>query len=50
MKLFQVDSWVREAGNGTELTFIRHEKVSLPTALDDSNPYWVTFRNTLNNM
>ncbi|XP_022814277.1 aminoacylase-1-like isoform X2 [Spodoptera litura] len=45
-----VDSWVQEAGNGTELSYIRHEQVSLPTALDNSNPYWVTFKNTLNNM
>ncbi|CAH0702372.1 unnamed protein product [Spodoptera exigua] len=45
-----VDSWLRETGNGTELSYIRHEKVSLPTVLDDSNQYWVTLRNTLNNM
>ncbi|KAF9414377.1 hypothetical protein HW555_007691 [Spodoptera exigua] len=41
-----VDSWLRETGNGTELSYIRHEKVSLPTVLDDSNQYWVTLRNT----
>ncbi|KAH9634483.1 hypothetical protein HF086_005476 [Spodoptera exigua] len=50
INMFDVDSWLRETGNGTELSYIRHEKVSLPTVLDDSNQYWVTLRNTLNNM
>ncbi|KAJ8730728.1 hypothetical protein PYW08_002141 [Mythimna loreyi] len=45
-----VDSWVQIAGNNTEIYYKRQEKVSEATAVDDSNPYWVTLKSTLNDM
>ncbi|KAJ8721439.1 hypothetical protein PYW07_002214 [Mythimna separata] len=45
-----VESWMQEAGNNTEISYIRQEKQSEATAVDDSNPYWVTLKSTLNNM
>ncbi|XP_063893645.1 aminoacylase-1 [Helicoverpa armigera] len=45
-----VYSWMQEAGNETEVSYIRQEKQSAATAIDDTNPYWVTMNNTLNDL
>uniref|UniRef100_A0A2A4K8E3 N-acyl-aliphatic-L-amino acid amidohydrolase n=1 Tax=Heliothis virescens TaxID=7102 RepID=A0A2A4K8E3_HELVI len=45
-----VYSWMQEAGNDTEISYIRQEKQSAATAIDDTNPYWVSMNNTLNDL
>lgn len=46
----QVNSWAKEAGNTTEVSYFRKETDSGITPVDDTNPYWVTMKNTLNKM
>ncbi|KAJ8730729.1 hypothetical protein PYW08_002142 [Mythimna loreyi] len=44
---FLVNQWMKEAGNKTEVTYIRRETKSGITSVDESNPFWVTIRDTL---
>ncbi|XP_075974107.1 uncharacterized protein LOC142975254 [Anticarsia gemmatalis] len=45
-----VQSWMQAAGNDTELTYYRKETDSGITSVDNSNPFWVSMRSTLNKM
>ncbi|RVE55108.1 hypothetical protein evm_000006 [Chilo suppressalis] len=40
-------SWAEYAGNGTKLEFLRREMDALATPVDNSNPYWITLRDTV---
>ncbi|KAJ8721440.1 hypothetical protein PYW07_002215 [Mythimna separata] len=44
---FVINQWMKEAGNSTEVTFLRRETKSGITSVDETNPYWVTMRDTL---
>lgn len=46
----QVNSWILASGNTTELTYLRKETESAITSVDNTNPYWISMRNSLNGM
>ncbi|KAH9634482.1 hypothetical protein HF086_005475 [Spodoptera exigua] len=46
----QINSWLRAAGNNNSVIYIRRENESGITSVDDTNPFWVSIRNTLNGM
>jgi aminoacylase len=39
------DSWCKEAGPGTYIEFTRKDNSIPNTRLDESNPYWLGFKN-----
>ncbi|CAH0702373.1 unnamed protein product [Spodoptera exigua] len=45
-----INSWLRAAGNNNSVIYIRRENESGITSVDDTNPFWVSMRNTLNGM
>ncbi|KAL0831364.1 hypothetical protein ABMA28_002189 [Loxostege sticticalis] len=45
-----VNSWAEFAGNGTTVKFLRREMESLATPIDESNPFWVTMKETITQM
>ncbi|XP_041971985.1 aminoacylase-1-like [Aricia agestis] len=45
-----VDTWTRALGNGTKVKFIRKIDESVPTAIDDSNQYWVAIKDAANDL
>ncbi|CAB3223406.1 unnamed protein product [Arctia plantaginis] len=45
-----VNSWILAAGNTIDLTYLRKETESAITSVDDTNPYWISMRNSLTGM
>ncbi|CAH2213848.1 jg12776, partial [Pararge aegeria aegeria] len=45
-----VDSWLSHLSSKTTIEFIRRVETSVATAVDDSNPYWVALRDTIQDM
>ncbi|CAG9785642.1 unnamed protein product [Diatraea saccharalis] len=50
INIINVNSWAEYAGEGTKLEFLRQEMESSATSVDDNNPYWVTLKNTINEL
>lgn len=42
----KLDKWCREAGEGVYYTFEEKNNFVENTKLDDSNPYWLAFKNS----
>lgn len=45
--LFQLKSWCKEAGNDIDVKFVAKRPKVQPTRIDDSNPFWKAFHETL---
>ncbi|XP_065214154.1 aminoacylase-1-like [Planococcus citri] len=45
-----IDTWCQEAGKDIQYEFINKMPYVPPTILDDSNPWWVTFKNEADKM
>ncbi|XP_017848051.1 aminoacylase-1-like [Drosophila busckii] len=46
----QIRDWCEEAGGGIELYFEMKNPFVEPTKIDDSNPFWVAFKKTLDEL
>lgn len=43
----KINKWCEEAGSGIEIEFeSKHPKIK-PTPIDETNPYWIAFRNVM---
>uniref|UniRef100_A0A1B0CTY8 N-acyl-aliphatic-L-amino acid amidohydrolase n=1 Tax=Lutzomyia longipalpis TaxID=7200 RepID=A0A1B0CTY8_LUTLO len=45
-----LEQWIRESGANVSLTFEQKEDKVPVTPIDDSNPFWMTFRDVLTNL
>lgn len=43
----QFNKWCEDAGGNIEIEFVLKEPRVAPTAIDETNPYWTAFKNTL---
>lgn len=46
----QIRNWCEEAGGGIELVFEMKNPYVEPTKTDDSNPFWLAFKQTLDEL
>ena len=44
---FQLKTWCKEAGGDIDIHFATKRPKVTPTKIDNSNPFWVAFRETL---
>lgn len=47
---FQIKQWCAEAGSGVTYEFEQKDLYVPPTKVDNSNPYWVAFKEALDKM
>lgn len=45
-----INQWCKEAGPDVYIDFIQKQPQIAPTKIDSSNPYWITFKNTINKL
>lgn len=45
-----IKEWCHEAGDGVRLDVIKKNKKTVPTKLDDSNPWWLKFKSECDKM
>lgn len=43
-------SWCDDSGDGIEIIYGAKEPVTPPTSIDESNPFWVTMKKTLDSL
>jgi len=46
----KIRDWCKEAGSGVELNFEWQDPYAAPTKIDASNPYWLAFKQALNEL